>query len=213
MSNELTWTFKDSFTIIIFILIGVGIGYTIWGHQDEIVYPGEPSIVEEYAMTDGSLKLENDGKEIVFYSKVQRKPLTTEEQILKELKEIKKLLKQLTEAKPDTFYRINADTLEFIGPIRKVTPLREFIAPSDFPILRNPYPPDTLLYDPKIDFNGDIPDSVWGYIKVPNIPNLEKIYQMFKERYDREQNRIFLEILKLHNDSYKFQDYIEEGWK
>ena len=150
MSNELTWTFKDSFTIIIFILIGVGIGYTIWGHQDEIVYPGEPSIVEEYAMTDGSLKLENDGKEIVFYSKVQRKPLTTEEQILKELKEIKKLLKQLTEAKPDTFYRINADTLEFIGPIRKVTPLREFIAPSDFPILRNPYPPDTLLYDPKI---------------------------------------------------------------
>ena len=205
MSNELTWTFKDSFTIIIFILIGVGIGYTIWGHQDEIVYPGEPSIVEEYAMTDGSLKLENDGKEIVFYSKVQRKPLTTEEQILKELKEIKKLLKQLTEAKPDTFYRINADTLEFIGPIRKVTPLREFIAPSDFPILRNS--------SPCIDFNGDIPDSVWGYIKVPNIPNLEKIYQMFKERYDREQNRIFLEILKLHNDSYKFQDYIEEGWK
>ena len=66
---------------------------------------------------------------------------------------------------------------------------------------------------PFIDFNGDIPDSVWGYIKVPNIPNLEKIYQMFKERYDREQNRIFLEILKLHNDSYKFQDYIEEGWK
>jgi hypothetical protein len=55
---------------------------------------------------------------------------------------------------------------------------------------------------PAIDFNGDIPDSLWWCIRVPNMPNLEKIYQMFKKRYNREQAKAIFDNLKLHDNDW-----------